>query len=106
MSRGFPPTFRHLAVEEKVHPPAEQLFHLQPGRFANRLDRTPTFADHDGLLTLALNEDSLVDSDRSVLLFFPALGADCRGIRKLVMQAKIQLLARDFGGEQAGGTVA
>ena len=88
-----------------MHPAAEHLFELETGGFADGLDGLAAFADDDALLALALDEDRLIDPDRAVLLLFPGFGDHGRGIGQLVVQAQIELLARDLGREQARGNV-
>ena len=66
---------------------------------ADELDRLAALAEHNHLLAVALDIDHLVDADRTILALFPFFGFDRRGIGQFIMQAQIDLLAGDLGGQ-------
>ena len=74
-----------------MHAPPEQPLELGPRRGADALDLAAAFAEDDGLLTGALHVDCLRDLDAAIVVLFPALGLDRRGIGQLLVQLEGKL---------------
>src|SRR5262249_14796806 len=97
----------------QVHRSLDHVRDVAPRIGADRLDALTALTEHDLTLALALDVDRLLDSSRSVLELLPDIGLDRRLIWQLLMQAQIELLARDLGrqlpqrrvGDLVGGIV-
>ncbi len=88
-----------------MDPALQQALELGAGAGADRLDPLTAFAEHDRPLAGPLDIDHLLDAHAAVAPVLPALGLDRRGVRQLVVQLQKDLLAGDFGGDQALGRV-
>src|SRR3954469_18346740 len=90
------PVLAHLDEQKKVHGDAHDLGDFLPRIRTDRLDGGAAFSEHDLALALALDKDRLLDADRLVLAFGPAIGLDRGLIRQFLMQLAIDLLAGNF----------
>ena len=84
-----------------MHARLRRLGDVVAGGLADRFDGGASLAEHDLPLALALDEDGLLDADGAVLLLHPAVGLDRGAVGQLVVQALVDFLARDLGGEEA-----
>src|SRR5262245_61791254 len=91
------PTLAHLHEQEQMHGSLDHGGDLTPGVGTDRLDGLPALAEHDLALAFALDIDRLLDPDRAVLALRPGIGLDGGLVGELLMQAQIELLARDLG---------
>src|SRR5690606_24733788 len=103
---AFGPALVHFDVQEQVHRHAEHLGQFFACRLADRLDPRASLTEHDRLLAVAADDDLLVDLDAAVLAGLVALGTYRAIVRQLVVELAVELLAGDFGGEQALARVA
>src|SRR4051812_41246434 len=93
------PVLAHLDEQEQMHRHAQNLRDLLARLGADRLDGGAALAEHDLALAFALDKDRLLDADRFVLAFGPALGLDSRLIGQLLMQLAVVFSPGDLGGE-------
>ncbi len=84
---------------------AEHFLQLGARQLADLLDGGAALAQDNRLLAVALDVNRLVDLHRAVRPIFPLFGFHRGGVGQLVMQTQVNLLARHFRGQQAGGNV-
>src|SRR6267142_154092 len=90
------PVFAHLHEQEQMHGDADDLRDLLARIRADRLDGGAALAEHDLALAFALDKNRLLDADRLVLAFGPAVGFDGGLIRQFLMQLAEDFFPRDF----------
>src|SRR6266567_4480373 len=88
-----------LHEEEQMHGVFYNCDNVAPRLGADRLDGLATLSQYDLALALALDIDRLFDPDRAVLELLPLIGLNRRLIGQLLVQAQIELLARDLRSE-------
>src|SRR5690606_17974275 len=103
---AFGPALVHFDVQEQVHRHAEHLGQFFACRLADRLDPRASLTEHDRLLAVTADDDLLVDLDAAVFAGLVALGTYRAVVGQLVVELAVELLAGDFGGEQALARVA
>ena len=89
-------------IEKQVDLAVKEGFKRAAGRDAQLLELRAALADDDGFLTVAHDDDFLFDAGAAVGALLPAGGEDGGGIGQFLPQLVIELLARDFGGDERG----
>src|SRR4029077_1407619 len=96
----FGPILAHFREQEQMRATVQQSFQLLARQLTDGFDGLAALAQRDRFLAIALDIDHLFDADRAVLALFPFLGLHRAGIGKFVMEAMIDFLPRDFGGQE------
>src|SRR6478672_4287971 len=95
------PVLAHLDEQEQVDGPVDHVADVAPRIRADRLDGLAALAEHDLALALALHINRLLYPGRAILELLPRLGFDRGLIWEFLVQAQIELFARDLGRQLA-----
>src|SRR5205823_4063949 len=90
------PAFAHLHKQKQMHRLLDDLGDFAPRIGTDGLDGATAFAEQDFTLAFAFDKDRLFDPNRPVFALLPLIGLDSRLIRQFLVQAQVELFARDF----------